>query len=64
MHVADCSDLEVEIMNWTIDHMNSGISVFTKMTTFEVRKWVVTYGITVLVETVSWYYSCMKRQGL
>jgi hypothetical protein len=29
-----------------------------------VRKWVVTYGITVLVETVSWYYSCMKRQGL
>lgn len=37
---------------------------FTKIITFEVRKWVVTYGITVLVGTVSWYYSRMKRHGL
>jgi len=30
MHVANCSNLEAETMNWTIDHTKSGInSVFT-----------------------------------
>ena len=29
MHIANCSNLEAEIINWTADHTKNGISVFT-----------------------------------
>jgi hypothetical protein len=64
MHVAKWPDLEAEVKNWTTDHTNSEISVFTKMIIFGVRRWMVRHGIPVLFGTASWYYSCIKRYGL
>jgi hypothetical protein len=43
IHTAKWPDLKAGVKNWITDHR---ISVSTKITIFEARRWVATYGIT------------------
>jgi len=56
--------LETEMQNYRADNRNNTISLSTKQTTFEARRWMVAHIITKFGGTASWHYRFMMRHGL
>lgn len=56
--------LEIEMQNCTADHRTNTISMSTKQTIFEARRWMVAHSITNFGGTASWHYRFMMRQGV
>jgi hypothetical protein len=57
--------LETEMQNCKADHgKKNTISLSTKQTIFEARRWMVAHSITNFGGTASWHYTLMMRHGL